>query len=141
MLIPPDVSPSDSYYEAVKYVLAQGYFSGTDDGRFDPSGELTRAQLSQVLWTMGGSLNSKMSQFSDVTSNDWFYRSVSWCQQEELIAGYSTTTFAPDDRLSREQMISILLPCVPPPTCPSSPTRIRSPTGRWTAYAGLSPMG
>ena len=108
VLIPPDVSPSDSYYEAVKYVLAQGYFSGTDDGRFDPSGELTRAQLSQVLWTMGGSLNSKMSQFSDVTSNDWFYRSVSWCQQEELIAGYSTTTFAPHDRLSREQMISIL---------------------------------
>lgn len=108
VLIPPDVSPSDSYYEAVKFVLSQGYFSGTDDGRFDPSGELTRAQLAQVLWTMGGSLNSKMSQFSDVTSNDWFYRSVSWCQQEELIAGYDATTFAPHDRLSREQMISIL---------------------------------
>ena len=108
VLIPHDVSPSDSYYEAVKYVLAQGYFSGTDDGRFDPSGQLTRAQLAQVLWTMGGSLNSQMSQFSDVAPNDWFYRSVSWCQQEELISGYDATTFAPHDQLSREQMISIL---------------------------------
>lgn len=108
VLIPNDISPSDSYYEAVKYVLAQGYFSGTDDGRFAPSGELTRAQLAQVLWTMDGSLNSKMSQFSDVTPDDWFYRSVSWCQQEELISGYNATTFAPHDQLSREQMISIL---------------------------------
>jgi len=107
VLIPPDVSPSDSYYEAVKFVLAQGYFSGTEDWRFNPAGELTRAQMAQVLWTMGGSLNSKMSQFSDVSSTDWFYRSVSWCQQEELIAGYGTT-FAPHDKLSREQMISIL---------------------------------
>lgn len=108
VLIPHDISPSDSYYEAVKYVLAQGYFSGTDDGRFAPSDKLTRAQLAQVLWTMGGSLNSKMSQFSDVAVNDWFYRSVSWCQQEDLISGYDASTFGPHDQLSREQMISIL---------------------------------
>ena len=108
VLIPPDVSPSDSYYEAVKFVLAQGYFSGTDDGRFDPAGQLTRAQLAQVLWTMGGSLNSKAAQFSDVAETDWFYHSVSWCQQEELISGYDAATFAPQDLLSREQMLSIL---------------------------------
>lgn len=108
VLVPPDVSPGDWYYEAVKFTLAQGYFSGTDDGRFDPSGLLTRAQLAQVLWTMGGSLNAKPSQFSDVSPTDWFCHSVSWCHQEELIVGYDADTFAPQDQLSREQMLCIL---------------------------------
>lgn len=108
VLVPPDVSPDDWYYEAVKFVLAQGYFSGTGDGRFAPSDPLTRAQLAQVLWTMGGSLNAKMPQFSDVSPTDWFYQPVAWCQQEDLIVGYDSATFAPQDQLSREQMISIL---------------------------------
>lgn len=108
VLVPPDVSPGNWYYEAVQFTLAQGYFSGTDDGRFDPSGLLTRAQLAQVLWTMGGSLNAKPARFSDVAPTDWFCHSVSWCQQEELIVGYDADTFAPQDHLSREQMISIL---------------------------------
>ena len=108
VLIPFDVPTSAWYYDAVKFVLAEGYFSGNSDGLFDPDGQLTRAQLAQVLWVMGGSLNAKMSQFSDVALNNWYYRAVSWCQQEGLIAGYTSSTFAPGDPLSREQMISIL---------------------------------
>ena len=108
VLIPSDLSASAPYYEAVKYGLSKGYFSGGDNGLFDPDGQLTRAQLAQVLWIMGGSLHARASQFSDVKSTDWFYSAVSWCQQEELIAGYNDGTFAPHDKLSREQMLSIL---------------------------------
>lgn len=108
ILIPFDVSPGDWYYEAVKFVLSRGYFSGSDNGSFDPDSNLTRAQLAQVLWTMGGSQNARMSQFSDVAPGDWFYQAAAWCQQEGLISGYDISTFAPNDPLSREQMISIL---------------------------------
>ena len=57
---------------------------------------------------MSGCQNAKMSEFSDVAVGSWYYSAVSWCQQEGLIAGYSSNIFAPNDTLSREQMVSIL---------------------------------
>ena len=108
VLIPSDVSPNQWYYSAVEYGLAQGYFSGMEDGRFGPDDPLNRAQLAQVLWTVGGSLESEGSRFSDVSPDDWFYHAVSWCQQEGLIAGYADRTFLPDSPLTREQLASIL---------------------------------
>lgn len=108
VLIPTDVSPADWYYEAVEYALEQGYFSGTDDGNFLPDQPLTRAQMAQVLWTMGGCQQAPAAQFFDVSPSSWFYPAVAWCKQEGIIAGYTSYLFAPNDPLSWEQMITIL---------------------------------
>jgi len=108
VLIPFDVSPSDWFYNAVEFVLDQGYFSGVDSGHFLPNGQLTRAQLAQVLWTVGGSKQGPRTQFFDVLPSSWYYPAVCWCQEEGLIVGYSDNTFAPNDPLTREQMFTIL---------------------------------
>lgn len=108
VLVPFDVSPGQWYYNAVEYGLAQGYFSGMEDGRFGPDEPLSRAQLAQVLWTVGGCLESDGARFSDADSEDWFYQAVSWCQREGLIAGYADGSFAPEAPLTREQLASIL---------------------------------
>lgn len=108
ILVPTDLSPNQWYYSAVEYGLTQGYFTGMEGGRFGPDEPLTRAQLAQVLWAADGSLDADGAAFSDVTSNDWFYPAVSWCQQEGLIAGYDGDAFAPYRLLTREQLASIL---------------------------------
>ena len=108
VLMPFDISPSDWYYDAVGFVLSRGYFAGSGSGLFLPNGQLSRAQLAQVLWAMSGSPEAKDTKFSDVASTDWFYRAVSWCQQEGLIAGYASGIFAPNSLLSREQLVTIL---------------------------------
>lgn len=108
VLIPFDVSPSDWYYDAVEYVLSQGYFSGAGNGLFLPQDQLSRAHMAQVLWTMAGSPDGAVSSFSDVPTSQWYYKPVSWCQQKELILGYATGSFGPTDLLSREQMATIL---------------------------------
>lgn len=108
VLVPFDLSPSDPYYDAVLFVLSRGYFSGSGNGLFQPNSKLPRAQMAQVLWTMAGSPAGAESSFSDVPAGQWFYPSVSWCQREGLIAGYSSKTFAPSKSLSREQMMTIL---------------------------------
>jgi len=59
------------------------------------------------------------SAFSDVPSTRWYYKAVSWCQQEGLIVGYTADTFGPLDQLSREQLLAILY--------------------RYARYAGASP--
>lgn len=108
VLTPSDLSPGQWYYNAVEYCLAQGYFTGAEDGRFYPDEPLNRAQLAQVLWTVGGCLESDSARFTDAGADDWFYQAISWCQQEELIAGYEDGSFAPDVTLTREQLASVL---------------------------------
>lgn len=108
VLVPFDVPQDQWYYSAVEYGVAQGYFSGMEDGRFGPDEPLNRAQLAQVLWAVGGSLEADGARFSDTAPEDWFYEAVSWCQQEGLIAGYDDGTFLPDAPLTREQLASFL---------------------------------
>lgn len=108
VLIPTDISLSDGYYDAVEYALEQGYFAGTDSGLFLPDKELSRAELAQVLWTMGGCQQAPAAQFFDVPSSEWYYQAVAWCKQEGMIAGYTSYLFAPGDPLSWEQMVTIL---------------------------------
>lgn len=107
-LPPSDVSPSSAYYEAVEYVLAQGYFSGMGNGVFQPDGLFTRAQLAQTLWRMGGSLTARGCSFPDVDPSAWYYDAVSWCCQNGIMTGLSTNSFAPDAPLSQQQMALIL---------------------------------
>lgn len=108
VLIPFDVSPSDWYYDAVAYGLEREFFAGGDDGLFYPDQQLTRAQLAQVLWNMGGRQQAPASQFFDVAPNSWYYQAVSWCRQKDLLAGYTNNLFVPNDPLSQEQMIAVL---------------------------------
>lgn len=108
VLVPLDISPADSYYDAVVFCLFRGYFTGTGGGRFSPDSSLTRAQMAQVLWTTCGSPDAEPTTFTDVPEDAWYYRAVSWCQQTELISGQGGNTFAPNSLLTREQMAAIL---------------------------------
>lgn len=108
VLIPEDVSPSDWYYEAVEFVLSQGYLTGTGDGSFSPEQSLSRAQLAQILWRVGGSLAAPEVRFSDVGPQDWYCAAVSWCCQEGLMSGASEETFGANSPLTREQLALIL---------------------------------
>lgn len=108
VLVPFDISPTDSYYDAVIFCLFRGYFTGTGGGQFSPDAPLTRAQLAQVLWTICGSPEAEPTTFSDVPEGTWYYQAISWCQQTKLISGQGANTFAPGNLLTREQMAAIL---------------------------------
>ena len=108
ILMPIDVSPSDWYYSAVEFALTRGYLSGTGNGIFQPDGLVTRAQLAQILWRMGGSLSAPGVEFSDVAPDQWYYAAVSWCCDQELMDGLPDGTFGPSTALSREQLAHIL---------------------------------
>ena len=46
--------------------------------------------------------------FTDIKSSDWFYNSVKYVYKNKFITGYSDTTFAPRDNLTRGMMVTIL---------------------------------
>ena len=46
--------------------------------------------------------------FSDVSVDKWYYNAVKYTYQNNLIAGYNKTTFAPNDKLTRGMIVTIL---------------------------------
>lgn len=107
VIIPSDVHSGSWYYDAVEYALEQGFFSGTGTDSFSPNGTVTRAQLAQILWRLGGSLEGENPNFADVSTSAWYYQAIAWCAQEGLMGG-SGAGFLPDNPLTREQLALVL---------------------------------
>ncbi len=103
-----DVSESDWFYEAVKYVSMNNLMVGTGDETFEPNTTLSRAMLVTILWRLEGEPEPLgFNPFTDLTQ-DWYKDAVIWASENGIIMGYGNNIFAPDDNLTREQMATVL---------------------------------
>ena len=81
---------------------------GMSETEFSPGAPMTRAMLVAVLHRLAGSpsVSGKMP-FTDVASGTWYYDAVLWANQNGIVAGMSETTFAPQENITREQIVAI----------------------------------
>ncbi len=103
VIMPSDVPFGIWYYDAVEYALEQGLLSGTGSDSFDPDGTVTRAQLAQILWRLGGSQPAGDAGYPDVPASQWYHSAVSWCSEAGLMSG-TGGGFSPEGVLTREQL-------------------------------------
>ncbi len=91
---------------ASKFVV-QGY----PDGTFQPQGEVTRAEFTAMLLRMLGiSVDSGASvTFQDVPSSAWYYGIVATAAEKGIVQGYSSTSFGPNDLITREQLVTMFV--------------------------------
>ncbi len=107
---------ADSYYEkAVRWACSKNITKGMTDETFGPLSEVSRAQMVTFLWRMAGSpkVNSKAAggknlSFSDVSSDSYYYDAVNWAVSRGITAGMSATTFAPDSKCTRAQVVTFI---------------------------------
>ena len=92
------------------YALKAGLMNGMGDGKFDPDGSLTRAMLVTILYRAEGSPNvsGEANPFTDVKSGQWYTDAVIWAAHEGIVNGMTETTFAPNLKITREQIATIL---------------------------------
>ena len=83
---------------------------GMTDTTFEPQGTTTRAQFAMVLYRLANKPDvSKLScPFADVPANAWFRDAIVWGYNAGVIQGVSDNQFAPNDRVTREQMVTML---------------------------------
>lgn len=104
-----DLNPGWWYHDAVDYVLVHGLMVGTDENIFSPETNLSRAMIVTILWRLEGKPETEEAiPFTDVPENDWYTEAVRWAASEGIVYGTSSTTYAPMDDLTREQMAAIL---------------------------------
>lgn len=103
-----DVSESEWFYEAVKYVYDKGMMNGVSDTSFAPYSNLTRGMIAQVLYNLEGKPAVSGSAYTDVATDQWYNDAVNWAAQKGIVTGYGDGTFGPMDNITREQMAAIL---------------------------------
>ena len=103
--------PSDWSHEGIDYCVRRSLMVGTGVGTFSPDMSCSRAQIVQILYNLSGDktdYGNYYLPFTDVAPGDWFYEAVAWAYANDIVAGTSASTFAPNDVITREQMAVIL---------------------------------
>ena len=107
--------PADAWYrDELAYALHNGYIIGTSATTFDPDTKVTRAQFVTILGRMVNADVSqfKTTQFEDVDITSWYGPYVEWARSTGIVNGVSSKQFAPDNKITVEQMSVMVSNCI-----------------------------
>ncbi|MEI2280222.1 glycosyl hydrolase 53 family protein [Paenibacillus polysaccharolyticus] len=98
--------------QEVQHLYSKGIIAGMSDTRFEPQGELTRAQFLQMLVKGIGKTNLTDSSVTllptDVKSDQWYADAVRAGLAMNIIQGRADGTFGANDLISRQDMAVML---------------------------------
>ena len=104
-----DVTKSDWFYEDVAYVYENGLMNGVGEGLFGPEATTTRAMVVTILYRLEGEPTvTGDTPFTDLVAGQYYLDAVAWASTNDIVNGVTSTTFAPNDPITREQMAAIL---------------------------------
>ncbi len=104
-----DVGRGDWFFDDVRYVYETGLMNGVSATRFAPYGSTTRGMIVTILYRMEGQPSiSRDCPFTDVASGSYYERAITWAAANGIVTGHSSTIFAPDASITREQLAAIL---------------------------------
>ena len=102
--------PGGSWYESgVLYCYKYGYMVGMGDAIFNPDGKCTRAMFATVLYNISSASDTyETISFLDVPADTWYSNPVEWAFQNEYTYGVAEGYFAPNNVLSRQELVTLL---------------------------------
>ncbi|WP_067728657.1 S-layer homology domain-containing protein [Oceanobacillus damuensis] len=101
----PDVENDNNnnwYKDSVDYLASQGYIQGDQNGNFNPKDFIKRHSAAEVLRKALDLSTEGTEDFSDVTTDDWFYESVV-AVSPEIFQGDGYGNFMPEKVLTRQE--------------------------------------
>lgn len=105
-----DVDLKQYYHEGLDFVVAHGYMNGTSETIFSPQSGLTRGMLVTILYRVAGTptVVGVSTPFTDVGKDLYYTDAVTWAYKADIVTGTTATKFAPNAKITREQMTTIL---------------------------------
>ena len=104
-----DLNKTQWYAEGIRFCLDNGLMNGMGEGKFEPNGTTTRAQLVAMLYRYVGSPKVENApQFSDVAAGKWYTDAIGWAAANKVVNGVGDGKFDPNGTLTREQIAAIL---------------------------------
>ncbi|HEX7057130.1 MAG TPA: S-layer homology domain-containing protein [Bacilli bacterium] len=94
----------------IRWLANHFIISGYADGKFAPKANVTRAEFAGMLVrALGLSGRSYGESFKDVHAGDWFASDLGAAKAVGLISGYADGTFRPNQPITREESVVLLL--------------------------------
>ena len=103
----PDTADVPWAEDAIAFTSARELFLGSDTG-FEPNKDTSRAMIVTLLYRLKYEPDIASIGFADVSSDQWYASAVNWGQSSGVVKGYSTSAFAPEDIVTREQIALML---------------------------------
>ncbi|MBP3359857.1 MAG: S-layer homology domain-containing protein [Clostridia bacterium] len=95
--------------EHINKLSGLGIVSGYDDGSYRPQNEVTRAELSKIIYlSLGLSKVGRSMKFDDVRSDAWYADYVNALNSAGIINGTDEKTFNPEGKVTRQDLCTIL---------------------------------
>ena len=115
-----DKSISDDYAESVAVLNGMGVFKGYEDGSFQPAGDITRAEVSAIVYRVytqdvkdaKASMYATYNKFSDMAGAGWAQGYIGYCANASLVKGYPDGTFKPSGKVTGYEVLAMILRAV-----------------------------
>lgn len=103
----PDM-PTGWSKDAMEAAVENGLFEGTEDGRINPTGELTRAELAKVIATAFGATEAAdLTAYTDV-NGAWYTQPMAVAVKMGVINGTGAASMSPTRKVTRQEAATIL---------------------------------
>lgn len=94
---------------AINNLGSRFVIEGTSKGVFEPNKDITRSQFVAIMVRgLGLKPSEGTKKYSDVAENAWYANYLTTATQFNLIQGYSNGKFGPNDKITRQQAMTIL---------------------------------
>ena len=107
-----DIDENDWFYDDVVDAAENGYVNGMGEGKYQPYGQLTRAQFATMIArAMNYDSNpDEAPAFPDVDPDqyDWAVAAINFCYDNDIIRGYADGSFRPGATITRQEVATIL---------------------------------
>jgi len=106
-----DISEDDWFYEYIMYVYTHGYMSGISEDEFAPGVEITRGMIVTILYNIAGRPDASdlENPFEDVDGSEWYADPIKWAYANDIISGYGDGNFGPENEITRQDLLTILM--------------------------------
>lgn len=116
-----DVSANDWYSVSVKVMQEKGLINGLIEDKFAANQTTDRAMVVTMLHRLAGAPESTANtDYRDVSDGKYYAEAVKWAWEKGVVNGVSCNKFAPDQTISREQIVTILYRYAGAPTVTDS---------------------
>ena len=103
-----DVDKDSYYYDSVLWAVENGITKGTSETTFSPNDTVTRGQAVTFLYRTEEGRASGNNPFTDVKAGEDYYDAVLWAVSNGITTGTSPTTFSPNNKCLRSQIVTFL---------------------------------
>ncbi|MFD2328337.1 S-layer homology domain-containing protein [Cohnella sp. GCM10020058] len=95
--------------DAINDLGSRLVINGINDTTFAPNADMTRAEFAAIVVRgLGLPLGEGTASYLDVSSDAWYADAIRTASSYGLISGYPDGTFRPNDKLTREQAMTII---------------------------------